>query len=214
MSSWGEAKRASAQGAILDAALEALALFGLDATMDQIAGTAGISRRTVFRHFPIRTQLIAQAVRRGAAEFDRSLPALDGDWRRWLHELCVAQHRANALTQDILSDLTSRRALDPPLADLADELVAHRRARNLDALHRLWGAVGGTGDPPADLVGAFLVCLSPHYTVAAARELDATPAETARLAETMIVDAIGKHDGGEPARSIAPGSPPGRSAVN
>ncbi|MFT6942147.1 MAG: AcrR family transcriptional regulator, partial [Nitriliruptoraceae bacterium] len=48
----------------LDAVQPLLAAEGVDVTMDQLADAAGIGRRTLFRYFPSREELLAAAIRR------------------------------------------------------------------------------------------------------------------------------------------------------
>ncbi len=64
--------------AVLDSAIRTLA--GLpDASMDEIARTAGVSRQTVYSHFPSRDALIDAVIERGTAEFAGLLDGVDLD---------------------------------------------------------------------------------------------------------------------------------------
>ena len=58
---------------VLDAAEVVLAEVGVTATMDEIAVAAGIGRRTLFRYFPTREQLIAAAIARGYQRLDEEV---------------------------------------------------------------------------------------------------------------------------------------------
>jgi len=64
--------------AVLDAAIETLASRP-DASMDEIARAAGVSRQTVYAHFPSRDTLIDAVIERGTAEFTSLLDGLDLD---------------------------------------------------------------------------------------------------------------------------------------
>ncbi|WP_328684872.1 helix-turn-helix domain-containing protein [Streptomyces sp. NBC_00343] len=48
-----------------------------DASMDDIAAAAGMVRRTLYRHFPNRQELVASLVRAGAEEFTAHLGRID-----------------------------------------------------------------------------------------------------------------------------------------
>ena len=58
---------------VLDAAEIVLAEVGVTATMDEIAEAAGIGRRTLFRYFPSREDLIAAAIERRYQRLDREV---------------------------------------------------------------------------------------------------------------------------------------------
>jgi AcrR family transcriptional regulator len=144
---------------VLDAAEAVLAEVGVTATMDDIAAAAGISRRTLFRYFPTREDLIARAIQRGYRRlneevFDETqLDASDPDEliRRVLtttHQFAARMGKAHwqvAADRDVLNGLG---------AAVAARQVARQRyvERFSD---RLWALGGGTGHPPRWLVDAF-----------------------------------------------------------
>jgi AcrR family transcriptional regulator len=64
--------------AVMDAAIQVLASRP-DASMDEIARAAGVSRQTVYAHFPSRDALIDAVIERGTAEFTSILDGLDLD---------------------------------------------------------------------------------------------------------------------------------------
>jgi AcrR family transcriptional regulator len=64
--------------AVLDAAIRTLA-GQPDASMDEIARAAGVSRQTVYSHFPSRDALIDAVIERGTAEFTGLLDGVDLD---------------------------------------------------------------------------------------------------------------------------------------
>jgi AcrR family transcriptional regulator len=64
--------------AVMDAAIQVLASRP-DASMDEIARAAGVSRQTVYAHFPSRDALIDAVIERGTAEFTSLLDGMDLD---------------------------------------------------------------------------------------------------------------------------------------
>ena len=95
--SLADEQRDVARSRIARAAREVLAQRGLSATVDDVAAAAGVSRRTVFRHFETRERLFAAAIRDGLRSYSHQLPELDGPAvDEWLLDLLVAAHRLNA----------------------------------------------------------------------------------------------------------------------
>jgi AcrR family transcriptional regulator len=67
----GRPRRAAARSAIIDATLRLLAERGFrGATIDAIAAEAGVGRNTIYRRWPAKEELIADALRELTAEFD------------------------------------------------------------------------------------------------------------------------------------------------
>ena len=64
--------------AVLDAAIQVLA-GRPDASMDEIARAAGVSRQTVYAHFPSRDALIDAVIEQASAEFTALLDGVDLD---------------------------------------------------------------------------------------------------------------------------------------
>jgi AcrR family transcriptional regulator len=64
--------------AVLDAAVQVLASRA-DASMDEVARAAGVSRQTVYAHFPSRDALIDAVIGQASAEFTDLLDGLDLD---------------------------------------------------------------------------------------------------------------------------------------
>src|SRR5437763_647955 len=130
-------QREVARARILRAAGVALAARGLAATVDDVAGAAGVSRRTVFRHFATRDALFVTVIRAGIRRYAEQIPAppAGDDLRGWLPDLLAVTHRLNARNGRVFWDLVGVRAADLS-ADLA--MVA---AESRDSRHRVaaWG---------------------------------------------------------------------------
>src|SRR5712691_5415889 len=128
-------QREVAQARILRAAGVALAARGLAATVDDVAEAAGVSRRTIFRHFATRDALFVTVIRAGIRRYAEQIPAPpDGD------DLLAVTHRLNARNGRVFWDLVGVRAADlsPDLVVVAGEC---RDSRNRFASHvteRMW----------------------------------------------------------------------------
>src|SRR6476620_5957234 len=163
-----EAKRDLAQSRIVHAARVALAQRGLATTVDEVAEAAGVSRRTVFRHFDTRENLFAQALRESLRSYgDRVGPSAggavppEGDLTEWWRTVLVAVHQANARNGRVYWELS---ALEPELTgELALAAAERREARKHFAstmTRKVWEARGGTGRAPQWLTDAVAVHLS------------------------------------------------------
>ncbi|MFN8037644.1 MAG: helix-turn-helix domain-containing protein [Acidimicrobiales bacterium] len=185
-----EAKREAVSGHIVDAASRLVGAQGIDVTMDQIAEAAGVSRRTVFRHFQTRENLLAAACASTMRRYGERLPPFEGDWRSWLHDTCQVAHAMNTAFGPGYWELLTR-------TDLPDELAALERARRTvrrRAMRRiaatLWTAAGGQGATPPQLVACVGAHLSAHFSAAVATDVGGTAADAARLGEAAILAAL------------------------
>jgi AcrR family transcriptional regulator len=67
-------RAAQTRAEIVDSALELFAVQGFDATsMEQVADAAGVSRRTVYRYFPTKDDLVFESPRQWLAVLNRTL---------------------------------------------------------------------------------------------------------------------------------------------
>jgi len=187
-------QREVAQGRILRAAGVALAARGLAATVDDVAEAAGVSRRTIFRHFATREALFVTVIRAGIRRYAEQIPAppAGDDLRGWLPELLAVTHRLNARNGRVFWDLVGVRAADLS-ADLAMVAAECRDSRNRFAAgvtELLWRARGGAGQPPRWLVDAVAVQLSGFTTQSLAGDLDRTPDQVAHTSARVIEAAL------------------------
>jgi AcrR family transcriptional regulator len=192
--SLADEQREVAQARILRAAGIALAARGLTATVDDVAEAAGVSRRTIFRHFATRDALFVAVIRAGIRRYAEQIPAPPdgGDLRGWLAELLLVTHRLNARNGRVFWDLVGVRAEDLS-ADLAMVAAECRDSRNrfaADVTGLMWRARGGPGLPPQWLVDAVAVHLSGFTTQSLAGDLGRTPDEVARVSAHVIEAAL------------------------
>lgn len=173
---------------------QAIVEHGLDVTADQIAAVAGVGRATLFRHFTSRDDLLAAAVVAGGHQLSADLPdCADGDWQRWLADICAMVHTLSALSAHWVWELTGRRQLSAPLSRAAEDLACNRGARFRQVTDQLWTAVGGSLPAPEPLFDAVAAHLSPLFTVAVLCDAGGGSADhhtAARLAEQAIVAAL------------------------
>ncbi len=176
--------------ALIDAARRGMNEHGLDITVDDIAALAEVGRRTVFRHFATREDLLQAALAAYNAEYMRSLPGYSGgDWLAWLADLARVAHQDAASAGRLVWDLRMRRL--PPR--LMASYTEHRR--DLDNLlgttaTTLWQAAGGDGAAPQQLRQVVAAHLSPLFTQVVLLDADGTPELAADMATAAITATV------------------------
>jgi AcrR family transcriptional regulator len=139
--------------ALLDAAATVFATSGVDAPPKQIADMAGVGIGTLYRHFPLRSDLVAAVFQQAVDACAAAAPALAADHEpgealaRWLHRytefLATKRGLASALhSGDPAFDALPgyfRRHLEPALGALLDAATAsgeiHADVSPRDLLH-------------------------------------------------------------------------------
>jgi AcrR family transcriptional regulator len=191
--SLADEQRELVRARILRAAGSALAARGLAATVDDVAEAAGVSRRTIFRHFVTRDALFVAVIRAGIRRYAEQIPAPgDDDLRGWLRDLLVVTHNLNAGNGRVYWDLVGVQTADMS-DDLAMVAAECRDSRNRFAVRvtdLLWRARGGAGAPAQWLVDAVAVQLSGFTTQSLAGDLGRSPDAVARVAGQVIEAAL------------------------
>jgi AcrR family transcriptional regulator len=191
----GEETRAVVRARIVQGAVAALAATGFDVTVDEIASTAGVSRRTVFRHFATHDEVLAAAVAEILASYDRLLPgppAPGTNVEAWLTETAVTLHELNTrLMGKAFWDMNVERpGISPSERDRRRTGYATQIAQNA------WRLANGKGRPPSWVVDAFALqlsgfatnCLDGYSTERAGRV-------SARILKTVLAAALAEEQG-------------------
>jgi TetR/AcrR family transcriptional regulator of autoinduction and epiphytic fitness len=191
--SLADEQRELVRARILRAAGSVLAARGLAATVDDVAEAAGVSRRTIFRHFMTRDALFVAVIRAGIRRYAEQIsPPGDDDLRGWLREMLAVTHKLNTGNGRVFWDLVGVQAADMS-HDLAMVAAECRDSRNRFAVSvtgLLWQARGGRDQPPEWLVDAVAVQLSGFTTQSLAGDLGRSPDEVAGVAALVIEAAL------------------------
>lgn len=191
-----EEQRLTTVNRIVRAAGRLVSEEGLAVTVEGIAEAAGVSRRTVFRHFPTRETLLAAAVRGWVEDYTHALPTCGGrDGRTWLRELLTAIHAMNALAGPGYWEFVTRRDLGPELAAAQRRREDARRSGIPLLAQAVWTALGRTGTVEPEAGAVFVAHCSHHFTAAVVDDGGGDPALAARLAEAAILAAMGQAAG-------------------
>lgn len=172
-------RAAQTRAEIIDAALELFATQGFDATsMEQVADGAGVSRRTIYRYFPTKDDLVFESPRQWLEVLNQTLDTRTPEestrdvFARALLDVArfIESNRTTVLAQfSILAaspSLMSRHGrsdaewsarylelLGPDVADEPDgALLATTAAMALVAAQNALIAVWATSQPDADLI--------------------------------------------------------------
>ncbi len=195
-----EEARARARARILSAALELLARRGFDTTVDEIAAAAGVSRRTVFRHFDSQAQLLAAASVEVARAVEASMPAPPApgtELDAWLLDTLVTFHRLQARVIGEAFWGLHRRL---PGWQTGPEGVTAPTVRQLrgDVPTRIaamvWTHAGGRGEPPTWVTDAFSLFTSSFagqgLSVPVPRSPEETGAVSAKILSAVVRAAL------------------------
>jgi AcrR family transcriptional regulator len=158
-------QRAVGRGRILIATRRMLAERGFAVTVDEIANAAEVGRRTVFRYFASRDELLTAAIADWLHEYSERLPPspMSGqDPRDWLDSVALQMQVLNVEVGDLFWEIHGRRLFnDTATTDLYTTIAAKLRTKYAaDA----WLAFGGVGEPPDWVADSFAVQLSAYAT--------------------------------------------------
>ena len=190
LSSLQRQKRQLTVATLVHAAQRGMLEYGLDVTVDDIASLAEVGRRTVFRHFATREELLSSAINSTADELFAAVPQYDGtDWQQWLTELTREVHTRTSGAGRFMWELKTRR-LPPRLAAAYAEFRRSLQQMYAATAATLWQAAGGHGQVPAQLRQTVTAHLSPLFAQAVLLDVDGTPELAAELSATAIAGTL------------------------
>lgn len=150
---------------VLRATRPLLAERGLSVSMEDIAEAAGVSRRSLFRHFNSRDELVAEALESVIQIYQEGLgDALSGERNldEWLTEVVSTLYRAHRDAGRGMWELTSATdaQLAPPLAAVNRERRATRRQLTGAIARAAWRHGGGRGRCPTVVIDTVALVIS------------------------------------------------------
>jgi len=206
----GEVSRSMARARIVQGAAVALAAHGLDITADEVAEAAGVSRRTVFRHFATHGELIVTAIAelyKVVADRMPGPPAPGADVRAWLTESAVALH---ALNREVIGrafwDIHIQRpGTWPEVTAALSDVTARRDQWARELATGAWRALGGKRTPPQWVIDAFALQLSGFATNAMAKySTQEAGRVSAQILWTVLSTALSAQQQDTPTRDTEP----------
>jgi AcrR family transcriptional regulator len=160
---------------VLGATRRLIAERGLDVSMDDIAEAADVGRRTLFRHFGNRDDLIADAVSSALDWYDEQLDLAITSGQaleQWLHDLIQGLHSMHVAAGLGLWQLAARAdsELSPQLQAINDRRRADRQRATTHIARAAWRHAGGTGRCPVVVVDACALTVSSFATRSMVRD--------------------------------------------
>ena len=150
---------------ILRATRRLLAREGLGISIDAVADEAGLGRRTVFRHFATRDELVARALSESLSRFHTQVAdalSESTDFDQWLTDvvskLLGSQSRAGAGLWQLAA--SNDEDLPEALAVVNRHRREARRSLTQSIARAAWNKVGGSGAVPRSVELAFALSIS------------------------------------------------------
>jgi AcrR family transcriptional regulator len=168
-----------------------LAVHGLTLTMDQIADGSGVSRRSLFRYFESRDELVRVAIEAAIDDYEQQLASFavgDGPLDDWLVRVIEHTHRSHLAAGRAVWQLTSAAAdeLSPELREVDERRRAMRRRVTAQLTERAWHSAGGAGSPPDEVAEAVAMSMSSYTTQSLVVDLGQSVDAVARLSASII----------------------------
>lgn len=191
--------RERARSRILQGALSAIATLGLDVTIDDVAGAACVSRRTVFRLFNTHTEVLVAAVTLMLEELTARVPAPPtpgADVQTWLVASSISVHEAlREIVGRAFWDVhVARPGIDQATTVALGDLSAFREQVTFNIAASAWHALGESGEPELWVKEAFSMQLSGFATnVLATHSAQEAGRISARILWAVLTDARNSH---------------------
>lgn len=187
-----EDARERARARIVEGASKVMARSGLDATIEEVADEAGVSRRTVFRYFSSHAEVVVAAIEaslRTLAERLPRAPEPGDDVREWLTATMITMHElVRRLAGRAFWDIQAPRSgLAPEVLSALEGIAPARRQHTSHLAASAWAALGGPGIVPRWVEDAFEVHASGFATYATLRY---SAAETGRLSGRILWEVL------------------------
>ena len=156
-----DAQRDLVRARILEGAFAAFGELGLICTMDDIAECAGVGRRTIFRYFSGRDELLAAAATEWFPNSIEEMPELaDRDLAAYIDEVVGRTYAWFERIGVGVGQLVLATGLSPELTTARDAILQRRRQVTEQGARTVWRQAGGRGKVPADLGNAFALLVS------------------------------------------------------
>ena len=173
------------------AAVQGLLAHGPQVSVEAIAALAGLGRRTAFRYFPTREELLAAGIDWVIEGYVDRMPVRAGrPVEPWLRDLARESAVFMSATGAGYVALIVAEWESEAMRTVMERRAAVRRTLSEQVAAEAWQAAGRRGRPPTRLVHACLLCLGPfvHYGLRTDGGIDTDAA--GRAAGDLLVDVF------------------------
>lgn len=183
--------RATAEYRIVRATRRLLVTKGLEVSMDDIAAKAELGRRTVFRYFSSRDELLARAMNESLDHFNNQVNSsmnTEADIETWLFSVVQSLHQTQLRAGRGLWQLAATNDDDLP-APLAKVNKKRRDSRHLltqTIAKEAWKRCGRSGQLPRDIELAFALAISSFTVHSLHVDYSAQQEETVKAVSSML----------------------------
>lgn len=183
--------KSSTEFRILRATRRLLAREGLGVSIDAIAVEADLGRRTIFRHFATRDDLIARALSDSLGRFHTQVAegiSDSSDLDQWLVDVVTQLHGSQRNAGVALWQLaaSSDKDLSSPIARVNKHRRDTRRLLTQSIAQAAWTKAGGNGDVPRSVELAVALSISSFAVQSLNVDYDAQDQETVMSTAAML----------------------------
>ena len=180
---------------ILRATRRLLARQGLGVSIDDIAAEADLGRRTVFRYFAGRDELVARALSESLSRFHSQVSSVvdpDADLEEWLERIVGVLHGSQRNAGHALWQLAASRDSDlpPAVARVNQQRREARRELSRSVADTAWAKAGGVGRAPTEVELALAMTLSSFAVHSLHFDYEADEHDVTRSVVSMLTAMI------------------------
>lgn len=187
--------KATVEYRIVRATRRLLVTKGLDVSMDDIAAEAELGRRTIFRYFPSRDDLIARAFSESLQHFNKQVMssiAVETDFKTWLTSVVTSIHQSQLRAGRGMWELaaTDDKHLPAPIAKINRQRRTSRRDLTLAVATEAWQRAGGENEMPRDIELSLALTLSSFAVQSLDNDYKARESESVEAISSMLYSFI------------------------
>ena len=176
---------------ILRATSRLLAREGLGISIDAIAVEAELGRRTIFRYFPSRDDLIARALSDSLSRFHAQVAEAiseSSDVQQWLIEVVAQLHGSQRKAGAAFWQLTASNDAELPSAIAKVNKFRRKSRRDLtkSIAQTAWVKAGGHGDAPRSVGLAMALSISSFTVQSLSVDYQANDEESVEIIASML----------------------------